>query len=236
MKKIAISNKGYKRDNNQDYQMMDSLNRYFIIADGMGGHNGGEVASYTSVNTANGLLKNFNAESIPQIEEKLQEVYSSANEAVYKKSISQKSLTGMGTTMIVSYLYEKVLVTANIGDSRAYLFNNGKLIRLTKDHSLVQEMIDRGELDQLQAESHPKRHMITKAIGTQASIKPDITKIELSPDTVSELIMCTDGLTDYVNDEEIRIICNNPDILEERVDNISISAIRLSESWGVVSK
>ncbi|MBK5251115.1 MAG: Stp1/IreP family PP2C-type Ser/Thr phosphatase [Peptostreptococcaceae bacterium] len=248
MKKIAISNKGYKRENNQDYQLMDSHNRYFIIADGMGGHKGGEVASYTAVTTAHRLLKNYNAKSLPQIEAKLIEVFNAANEAVYNMSFSKESLVGMGTTMIVSYLFEKNIVIAHVGDSRAYLFSGEDFIRLTKDQSLVQEMIDRGELNQIQAAVHPKRHMITKAIGTQSSIKPDVLTRELLPKAVSELFMCTDGLTDYVSDDEMKNICNHSDILEDSVndmlelalkrggyDNISISAIRLSESWGVVS-
>ncbi len=248
MKKIAVSHKGYKRKNNQDYQLMDSQNRYFIIADGMGGHNGGEVASYTAVNTAHGLLKDFDAKSLPQIEAKLIEVFDEANEAVYNMSFSKESLNGMGTTMIVIYLFGKHIVIGHVGDSRAYLFSSGDFIRLTKDHSLVQEMIDKGELNQIQAVAHPKRHMITKAVGTQTTIQADILTRELSPKAVSQLFMCTDGLTDYVNDEEMKNICNHSDILEECVndmlelalerggyDNISILAIRLSESWGVVS-
>jgi protein phosphatase len=248
MKKIAVTNKGYKRENNQDYQLMDSQNRYCIIADGMGGHNGGEVASYTAVNIAHELLKDFNAKNLSQIKEKLIEVFNAANEAVHNMSFSKKSLTGMGTTMIVSYLFGKHIVIGHVGDSRAYLLSNGEFIRLTKDHSLVQEMIDRGELNQIQADAHPQKHMITKAIGTQPSIEPDVLTRELLPEDVSALFMCTDGLTDYVNDEEMKNICNHSDILEDCVndmlelalerggyDNISISAIRLSESRGVVS-
>ncbi len=242
MKKIAVSNKGYKRENNQDYQLMDSHNRYFIIADGMGGHNGGEVASYTAVNTAHGLLKDFNAKNLSQIKAKLIEVFNAANEAVYSMSFSKDSLTGMGTTMIVSYLFENHIVIGHVGDSRAYLLSSGDFVRLTKDHSLVQEMVDRGELNQIQADTHPKRHMITKAVGTQSSIEPDILTRELLPEDVSKLFMCTDGLTDYVSDDEMKNICNHSDILEDCVnemlelalerggnDNISISAIRLSE-------
>lgn len=248
MKKIAISNKGYKRKKNQDYQLMDSKNRYFIIADGMGGHNGGEVASYTAVNTAHGLLKDFEPKSLPQIEAKLIEVFNAANEAVYTMSSSKESLTGMGTTMIVSYLFENHIIIGHVGDSRAYLLIDGNFIRLTKDHSLVQEMIDSGELNQAQANGHPQRHMITKAVGTQASIQADILTKKLLPEAVSHLFMCTDGLTDYVNDEELKNICNQSSKLEDCVnnmlelalerggyDNISISAIRLSESQGAVS-
>src|SRR6056297_934901 len=147
MDKIAISDKGNKRNNNQDYHYMDPLNRYFIIADGMGGHKGGEVASYTAVSAANELLKNHRAEGINQLESKLNEAFNVANEAVYKKSFSTDQLTGMGTTMIVSYVFNNQLLIAHVGDSRAYLFKNGELLRLTKDHSLVQEMVEIGKFD-----------------------------------------------------------------------------------------
>lgn len=245
MEKIAVSDKGYKRENNQDYHFMDPQNRYFIIADGMGGHNAGEIASYTAVIAAQGLLKDFVAESIDQVESKLIEVFDIVNDAVYNKSLETKTLSGMGTTMVLSYLYKRHLIVAHVGDSRAYLFNDGNLSRLTKDHSLVQEMIERGEIDPIDAQNHPKRHLITRAVGTQSSILPDISNMELPPGTVSELFMCTDGLTDYVNDEELECICSHLGTLGERAsemlslaldrggfDNISITAIRISEPLG----
>ncbi|PLX31843.1 MAG: serine/threonine-protein phosphatase [Clostridiales bacterium] len=245
MDKIAISDKGYKRDNNQDYHFMDPLNRYFIIADGMGGHKGGEVASYTAVSAAHELLNDYSAEGITQLQDKLAEAFNAANQAVYQKSLSTDSLSGMGTTMIVSYFYGNRLVIAHAGDSRAYLFRCGELLRLTKDHSLVQEMVENGQLDSTQAQKHPKRNIITKAVGTQDSIKPDISLIELNPEGLTYLIMCTDGLTDYVTDKEIENICRKFGSLEDSAnemlslalkrggfDNISIVAVRLNESSG----
>src|SRR6056297_122432 len=248
MDKIAISDKGYKRKNNQDYHFMDPFNRYFILADGMGGHKGGEIASYTAVSAAHELLKNFNAEGIHQLEDKLAEAFNAANQAVYKKSLSTDSLSGMGTTMIVSYLYSDKLVIAHAGDSRAYLFSSGKLLRLTKDHSLVQEMAENGKLDSSQAQKHPKRNIITKAVGTQDSIKPDISVKTLKVGILTDLIMCTDGLTDYVTDKEIENICREFGALDGSInemlslalkrggfDNISIIAVRLNELSGSCS-
>lgn len=245
MDKIAVSDKGYKRKDNQDYHFMDPMNRYFIIADGMGGHKGGEVASYIAVSAVNDLLKNFVAGGIQEIELKLFEAFKAANEAVYKMSFSKESLSGMGTTLIAVYLYGNRIVIAHVGDSRAYLYNGIELIRLTKDHSLVQEMVEEGKIDSKEAQNHPKRNIITKAVGTEASIKPDIVVEEFNSAGLSDLIMCTDGLTDYVGDSEIEKICRKLQAIDDLTgemlalalsrggfDNISIIAVRLNELSG----
>ncbi len=245
MDKIAISDKGYKRNNNQDYHFVDHLNRYFIIADGMGGHKGGEVASYTAVSAVHELLHDYRPEGIHKLKLKLAETFNAANESVYKKSFSTDSLAGMGTTMVVVYIYKKHLVVGHVGDSRAYLFRNGELLPLTKDHSLVQEMVENGKIDSIEAQEHPKRNIITKAVGTQDSIEPELAVNELKMEGLIDLIMCTDGLTDYLTDKEIENICRKSGTIKDHanemlslalkrggLDNISIIAVRLNESSG----
>lgn len=204
---------------------MDPNNRYFILADGMGGHNGGEIASYTAVTTANGLLKDFHAESLSHVRLKLEEVLRIANDAVFQKSLDDDSLAGMGTTLVISYLYEGRIIVGHCGDSRAYLFQNGVLTRLTKDHSLVQEMVDRGDLSIEDARIHPKRHIITKAIGTNAIIEPDVSIRDLFMESPAVLLMCTDGLTDFVSDDEISDICRQSKTFEDSVKSMMALAL-----------
>lgn len=207
MKTAAISDKGYHRRTNQDFYHMDRKNRYFLLADGMGGHKGGEVASCIAVHTAHEALDAFVPKSLEEIQARLRSIFNQANRNVFEKASSDDALEGMGTTLLACYLYEGRAVLGHVGDSRAYLFASGRLLPLTRDHSLVEEMVENGNLTPEEAFDHPKRHIITKAIGTNPDVEAEVKSVDLRAHDKPMLLLCSDGLTDAVREEEMERIC-----------------------------
>ena len=142
-------------------------------------------------------------EKIPEdeIASQLEKMLAEANEAIYNKAQQEPDLLGMGTTAVLAYLFEGHITIAHVGDSRAYLFHNGAVRRLTEDHSIVQELVRLGELTEEQARRHPRRNIITRAVGVAPVVEADVTRAEMEPQDV--LLICTDGLSGYLSDEEL---------------------------------
>ena len=211
MKAFSITDIGERRRINQDYVFCSEaaigrLPNLFIVADGMGGHNAGDYASRYCVEFFKQKIEESEIESpIALIEAAIRE----ANEALWSKAQEQSDLEGMGTTLVAATIFDKEMYVANVGDSRLYVV--GKEIKqVTEDHSLVEVMVKTGELNRNEARLHPNKNIITRAIGANTTVAPDFFEVNLEEgDTV---LMCSDGLTNMLEDETIeRIIKENDD-------------------------
>lgn len=214
MKTFSKTDKGKKREMNQDYVYtsevpVGNLPNLCILADGMGGHNAGDYASRYTVETI--------VDSILQDDEKepvgiLKTAINRANLAVLEKAGTDIELEGMGTTVVTASVVEGVLCVANVGDSRLYIAGE-QLRQVTKDHSFVQEMVRRGELNARDARVHPDRNIITRAVGGGKEVEIDFFEVELHQG--DRVLMCSDGLTDMIEDEVIfQILKSNQDIAQ----------------------
>jgi serine/threonine protein phosphatase PrpC len=192
----AFSDVGRSRDDNEDAYVVDERLVLFAIADGMGGHRGGEVASWTAIEALRAAVANGNAINL---------AISKANEAVIERAAGDPEVAGMGTTMtaVVPAAGRTVLI-GHVGDSRAYLLHDGTLSRLTDDHSLVEEMVREGRLTHEQAESHPRRNIVTRALGQEHDVEVDLYTLEVSPG--DRILLCSDGLTVMVRDRDVERI------------------------------
>jgi PPM family protein phosphatase len=193
----GVTDVGRVRDGNED-DFIDQSNRLGLVAvaDGMGGHRAGEVASATALEALRAAV----ASGQP-----LRDAIEGANDAVLEKSVSDQELAGMGTTLTAGMLgSDGYLIVGHVGDSRAYLVRDGELTQITDDHSLVEEMVRGGELTREQAEVHPRRSIITRALGIDPEVEVDEYPIELQPG--DRILFCSDGLTTMVRPDEIASI------------------------------
>ncbi|AZV56256.1 Stp1/IreP family PP2C-type Ser/Thr phosphatase [Clostridium sp. AWRP] len=202
-----LSDVGKVRKLNEDF--VDFYNgknfNLYVIADGMGGHNAGEVASRIAVETTISYMK---SNETSNMEEDLLKAVSVANDKIYELSISNSQFGGMGTTITVCLVKDKDMIVANVGDSSCYVAKYDGITKVTKDHSLVQQLVDEGSITEEEAAIHPNKNIITRALGTNKSVKVDIFKVNL--EDVNRVIMCTDGLSNGVNMNEMYdIIMNN---------------------------
>lgn len=204
----ALSDVGNIRRINEDYlgYHLDEIQNIYIVADGMGGHNGGEVASKMAVEETLNYIKSCKDLSL---EDMLKNAISCANEKIFKYANSNLELAGMGTTITACLIKNKDIYIANIGDSSCYIIKDGEIKKVTKDHSLVQELIDDGSITEIQAKSHPNKNIITRAMGTGMIVAVDIYK--LCTEDVDKIVLCTDGLTNDVMPEEIANCIMNSD-------------------------
>ncbi len=215
LKTFSITDIGKKRKVNQDYvytseNPVGNLPNLFIVADGMGGHNAGDFASKLTVET----LLNEIADSFEKNPVKiLGKAIDAANDVIRRKASETPDMEGMGTTLVAATCLGKYLHVANVGDSRLYVI--GREVRqITKDHSLVEEMVRIGTISHSEARNHPDKNIITRAIGVAVEVEPDFFTVELQEGDV--VLMCTDGLTNMLEDEEIRMILNGGrDIVEK---------------------
>ena len=222
MKIFAKSDVGKAREMNQDYFFISNPEddiKLFILADGMGGYNGGEVASNLATQAAKSyILNNFNKieHSKESILKLIKNAVEYANMIVYEKSKKDKELEGMGTTIEVCLIYNNKVYIGHVGDSRVYRLRKEFFRKLTKDHSYVEQLIEDGTISKEEAYNHPKKNMLTKALGCTAFVEPDcLVKGFLKGDI---LLISSDGLTNMIKDEEIyNIIKNNP---EKAVDEL----------------
>jgi protein phosphatase len=200
----GVTDVGRVRDGNED-DFLDQSNRLGLVAvaDGMGGHRAGEVASATALEALRAAVASG---------EPLRDAIEGANDAVLEKSVSDQEFHGMGTTLTAGMLgSDGHLVVGHVGDSRAYLVRDGELSQITDDHSLVEEMVRSGELTPEQAEVHPRRSVITRALGIDAQVEVDEYPIELQPG--DRILFCSDGLTTMVRPDEIAsILSREPDL------------------------
>lgn len=194
----ALSDVGLIRKNNEDsfYVCAPHL---FVVADGMGGHEAGEVASSLAVASIQEYV--FNNVATKDKKDLLREAISEANRRIYAEAISRQGCQGMGTTVSAAYLQDDVLYWGHVGDSRIYLICEGVGELLTDDHSLVWQLMKQGELSLEEANSHPRRNVLTRAVGTEPEAKIDVGRRVLMPG--DQVLLCTDGLTNLLTGEEI---------------------------------
>ncbi|HEY7862069.1 MAG TPA: Stp1/IreP family PP2C-type Ser/Thr phosphatase [Thermoanaerobaculia bacterium] len=209
---FGITDVGRKRKHNEDAYALDVEEGLFIVADGMGGHAAGEVASRITVETIGEFIAatrqkeeatwpfkynhtlHFNSNRLAVAIEK-------ANERVMAAVAAQPWLKGMGTTVVAALLNEKILSLAHVGDSRAYLVRGGEISRLTDDHSWVHEQVTAGILTEEEAKTHPLKNVVTRALGGGPAVMPDLRELSFHPG--DRFLFCSDGLTTMLSDEEI---------------------------------
>ncbi|MBQ9768303.1 MAG: Stp1/IreP family PP2C-type Ser/Thr phosphatase [Lachnospiraceae bacterium] len=206
MKSYSVTDKGKTREINQDYiygsdEPVGPLPNLYIVADGMGGYNAGDYASRCCVEE---MVASLQKSEQPTVISSLTEALRAANEAIAKQAAENSELSGMGTTLVAATVFPDKVYAMNVGDSRLYLI--GKDIKqITVDHSYVEEMIRKGELLRKDARIHPKKNVITRAVGVEHAVEADFYEIIPESDT-KFLLLCSDGLTNMVDDEEIRHI------------------------------
>ncbi len=202
----GLTNKGRERPRNEDncFARADSRCALMVVADGMGGHRAGNVASDLAVSRAELFWDGLDHFVLPSAEEArkmLHRLIIDANEQVLSEANNCVERRGMGTTFTVGLLCGSHLTIGHIGDSRAYLISDGKIRLLTRDHSLLEQLIESGQVKPEEAKDHPQRHILTRALGISSDLQIDISEEEVEVGSV--LIFCTDGLTNMVSDEEI---------------------------------
>lgn len=208
IKLFAKSDTGEVRPSNQDsYAIGNGENySYAIVCDGMGGRNGGNVASEMAVNAIeqtitaklNGIL--FDVVVKTAVMEGIQE----ANRLIYERAEKDTELKGMGTTAVVAVYSNDKLYLAHVGDSRAYILKDTDYTQLTKDHSVVQELVESGQISEEEARKHPIKNVITRAIGVEKNVEIDFRELDFSKNEA--LLICTDGLSNYLTDEVFKSI------------------------------
>lgn len=200
---------GLKRKRNEDAFLVDRDLGLYIVADGMGGHRGGDLASRLAVETVREVvaqhhneLDRFSPHSL------LREAYTQASHAIFDKShIERPELRGMGTTLVVAFYHEGTLYIGNVGDSRAYLHSKPHLWQLTEDHSLVNDQLRMGLISEDSVESFAAKNVITRSVGFERDVECDIVKRELRPGEL--VLMCSDGLTTKLSDNELNKMCRD---------------------------
>lgn len=240
MNSFSITDTGRVRSSNQDSVFCEenavgNFPNLFLVADGMGGHKAGDTASRMCIDE---VVKQIRDTELITPVGVIEQAVKAANEAIYKASNSRPELEGMGTTLVCATVMEGTAYVGNIGDSRMYLFRGG-LRQITVDHSLVEEMVQSGEIQKDEMRTHPNKNIITRALGTDVAVRPDCFEIEVQTGDV--LLLCSDGLTNMLEDEEIANILNEHisdmkeagELLVEQAnkaggkDNISVVLVRL---------
>ena len=237
----ALTDCGRKRDSNQDSvccldRPVGNLPNLFMVADGMGGHKGGEYASHFALEAfKNAVLEDSGSNPITIMNRAIQK----ANPSLYDKSLSSPELEGMGTTLVAACIEGSTLYVSNIGDSRLYIINEG-MRQITRDHSLVEELVLQGKIERGSEAYLEQKNIITRAMGINSQVAADFFEVEMEPGDI--VLLCSDGLTNMIDDE---IICEmvrtekDIDALPRKLidaananggkDNISVVVIRPSD-------
>ena len=220
MNAIGKTHQGIKRNNNEDAYIIlndkiSCLSNLYIVADGMGGHHAGEVASHNAIKFFCDYVYNNNFKG-NDILDFLIDAAKYANNKVYEKSCEEDNYAGMGTTFTACTIKGSKGYACHIGDSRIYVINEEGIKALTTDHSYVQEMIRAGELTKDEAEIHPKKNALTRALGTDINLQVDGYIFSLKQG--DKILMCTDGLTNMIRDDEIKDIVINKENLESSIE------------------
>ncbi len=203
MKIAAKTDVGLVRTTNQDTLILEQ--GLYGVADGMGGHKGGNVASTLAVRTLTAML----ADRDPS-EQLLRSGIAEANRAVFERQAADPDLEGMGTTLTVLWDALDRVIIGHVGDSRAYLYRDGHLSQRTEDHSLVADLVRQGSISEAEARVHPYRNMITRAVGTDQKVLADIFEMDKRPGDI--WLICSDGLTEYLPDRELEGILRSAPI------------------------
>ena len=207
---------GRVRDGNEDSFLVVSDPPLFAVADGMGGHRGGEVASHLALETVEELAHQGEGTLADQVRE--------ANRAVFAKSQDDRSVNGMGTTLTAAKVVEDTVLLAHVGDSRAYLLRAGVMRQLTDDHTLVNRMLKAGEITSAEAAVHPHRNVLTRALGTEPEVKVDTDEVPIMDG--DRLLLCSDGLFGMLTEDQIQAICEAEPDPQKAADRLVRAANR----------
>ncbi len=225
MEYFCLTDTGKLRDHNEDSVIVSENKNGEIlmaVADGMGGHQAGEIASSLAVTH---LDKKFSSlESIGSYDEAvdwIKETVSTVNMLIYKYTEENPQSAGMGTTLVLAILTPEFLVFGNIGDSSGYIVRNNKLFKITQDHTLVSLLISTGELTDEEARHHPRKNVLMKALGVGVNIDMDIFHVE---NEVSGIFLCSDGLTNVLNDEQIMKVLSEDSLIEDKVHKLILKS------------
>ncbi len=240
----ALTDIGRKRQVNQDFifQSADPVGAFpnlFILADGMGGHKGGDFASKYLTETMVGFISKTQNSDIIKV---LRNAVRMSNTLIYEKSHSDPELNGMGSTLVAAVISDGVLTAANVGDSRLYVIRDG-IIQVTRDHSYVEELVEAGRMERNSEEYNKKKNIITRAIGTEETVEADYFEVDLIKN--DHILLCSDGLTNMVDDDTILAIISGHGSLQYKVrtlveaanenggnDNIAVILIRYEAKDG----
>ncbi len=219
---LGKTNVGVRRKVNEDsfYCWEQADRSIMVVSDGMGGHNAGSIASFLVVSAIKDYAQKHDMFENPS--KMIKNALSYANEIVYLQSCSHKDRAGMGATVVMAVVKGKKAYIGNLGDSRAYVVNKDTMIQITEDHSFVNELVKNGIITPEEAKEHPKKNEILKAVGIANAVFPDIFEITLK--NSDKLLLCTDGLTNMVEDGKIA------DIINSDKDNESVLTELISEA------
>lgn len=226
----GITDKGLKRETNQDVfstHCFSDDDCFAIVCDGMGGSNGGNIASKMACDIIKEIFisRNINLAPKDKIKDIMIDAISEANIKIYTAGLEKKEHKGMGTTVVAAVIINHSIYIVNVGDSRAYIYKGSKLTQVTKDHSLVQELIDKGKLNKNDQNKHPKKNLITRAVGVGVTASIDFLEINISAGYT--LLLCSDGLTNMVDDNTIA------KVIHEKVSyDICNELVRLANECG----
>lgn len=244
----GLTDVGRKREKNEDSYLIDIKHKLFVVADGMGGHLGGEYASRMAVNTVEGIIESLEDDpdmTLQMDDEIVPGDYKSwlryaiqvASHKVYEKARVDNSLHGMGTTTVLLFFKQNRVYVANVGDSRGYLMREGTISQLTQDHSLVGEQLRAGMITESEVRAHKLKNIITRSVGFQEDVEIDVEARPIKEGDT--FLLCTDGLSNLLEDREIKeIVSDNTiknachqlvDIANERGgdDNITVVMVRV---------
>lgn len=219
MKICSLTDIGVRREMNQDYlysseEPVGRLQNLFLVADGMGGHKAGEFASRFTVETiVNTILKSEQENAIAI----LNEAILTANQSLKEYADTHSEMRGMGTTIVAATIENGYLLVANVGDSRLYVIGD-EIRQVTKDHSLVQEMVRLGEMDEEVARTHPDKNIITRAVGVAPTVEPDFFEVEVH--FGQYILLCSDGLTNMVENDRILEILHGDGTLTQKTETL----------------
>jgi len=211
---LSFSERGCVRKNNEDSFLVLPEYGFCAVADGMGGHLAGEVASSTSVEELKKLIPGLDGLTGRNLEKGLIDIFQKINRVVYNTSIMEPEKAGMGTTLSALLIRDNTAAIAHVGDSRVYLWRNQELKLLTVDHSLVEELLRLDKITHAEAENHPQRHILMRAVGTSRELSVDCQSIKVLPGDV--FFLCTDGVSNVVSDQEVAVHFLKPDSWEDR--------------------
>jgi protein phosphatase len=200
LRAAAGSDVGRRRAANEDHYALAPEVGLYLVADGLGGHVAGQLASGLAAEAALRTVRTLEGAQ-PSLAEKLRYAMIAANREVSETARNRRELAGMGTTLVALLAQDGRAALAHVGDSRAYLVRGERIRQLTDDHSLVGELVRRNEISADAAREHPQRHVLTRAVGVRPSVEPDLA--EISPEAGDVFVLCSDGLTGHVRDEEI---------------------------------
>ena len=241
MKTFSMTHIGRRREMNQDYMYtsenaVGKLPNLFLVADGMGGHKAGEYASRFTVEK---IVETIESSGQTEPVAAMKEAVEAANRGLLEEAGRDAAKAGMGTTVVAATVIGDHLHVANVGDSRLYLINHEAIRQITRDHSLVEEMVQSGKLQKEEMRTHPNKNIITRALGTNPEVKADCFEIEVEEGDV--LLLCSDGLSNMMEDKTMEaIIKKNPEDMEQAArqlvdeankaggkDNISVVLVRI---------